>query len=173
MSREESLLSLSHAALQHIRRAFAHTHSPGLATYPEAHAILSRYTSTRAIDAALRRIDVNRTQTISFSQLADFFIAGQESLDLVSAEEGALETFTHRFTQPIHWSSIHRSAVHVLAFATRPRPLLVSGGRDGQVALWDPDTLRCVTKVSRMRTFVPIWVDAHRGHGCCYSHHTS
>lgn len=152
MSREgpvlqDSLLSLSHAALQHIRRAFAHTRTPGLATYPEAHALLSRHASPAAIDAALRRIDVNRTNTISFSLLADFLIAGQESQDLVTAEEEALDTFSHTFTQPIHWSSIHRAAVHVLVFAAKPRPLLVSGGRDGMVALWDPDTLRCVTKV--------------------------
>lgn len=144
---QSSLQSLSHASLQQIRAAFASTHTPGIATYPEAISIMSSYATQDAITAALERIDVNRTAAISFSDLANFLIAAQESLDFVARKGDAMDQFAHALTQPIHWSSIHRAAVNNLVYTTRPRGLVISGGRDGQVTLWDPATLECVTKI--------------------------
>jgi WD40 repeat protein len=100
------------------------------------------------VDSVYRSIDVNDVGFVNYSDFTNYLIASEAGLSFSS------KIYISRLTPFIQQdddssvSVIHRDAIDCLCYVRKPCPMIISGGRDGMLAIWDPDSLSLMKNIS-------------------------
>ncbi len=111
----------------------------------EFKGLISKYIPLGLVENIYRAIDVNDIGYVNYSDFTNY---------LISAEAGSTfssKTYTTRLVlfnqQDDNINVIHRDFIDSLVFVRKPCPMLLSGGRDGQISIWDPTELTLVRNI--------------------------
>lgn len=107
-------------------------------------SILSQYIPPNHVENVYKAIDVNDLGFVTYSEFTNFLIASEAGFSFSS------KVYNNRLI-PIYAqeddSNSHRDSIDNLIFVKKPCPMLISGGRDGFISLWDPETLSIMTSI--------------------------
>ena len=113
--------------------------------------LLSKYIPLHLVDNIYRSIDVNDTGYINYSDFTNYLISSEDGSTFSS------KTYSSRLVQHIqqqdhnnnNLSNIyHKDMIDCIVYITKPCSMLITGGRDGQLSLWNPETLQLITHIN-------------------------
>lgn len=111
----------------------------------EFKSMLARYIPLKLVANIYRAIDVNDVGFINYAEFTNYLIAleaGSASNDKTSSTRLALVAQQDE-TSPV----THRDFVDCMTYVSKPVPLLITGGRDGMLALWNPSNLQLLRTI--------------------------
>jgi WD40 repeat protein len=101
--------------------------------------LLAQYVPRPIVDSVYRSIDVNDVGYVNYSDFTNYLIASEAGSSF--SAKIYISRLVPLLQQEDDASIIHRDAIDCLVYVKRPCPMVITGGRDGQLSIWDPDTL--------------------------------
>lgn len=108
-------------------------------------AVIAAYIPLALVESVYRSIDVNDVGYVDFSDFTNYLIASENN-SVFSAKTYISRLVPYMQQEDIS-GIVHRDCVDTLLYLRKPCHMLVSGGRDGQLSLWDPETLQLLTNI--------------------------
>eukprot|EP01039_Chlorochromonas_danica_P001258 gene1258-1371_t len=133
--------------LTHIENCFAHS-TLGHYILSAEHFItlITQYIPYHLVDNIYRSIDVNDVGYVRYADFTNYLIASEAGFSFTT--KNFIAKLVLSFTQDDHLLGInHRDAIDCLVHVKRPCPMIITGGRDGQLSLWDPETLHLIKTI--------------------------
>eukprot|EP01033_Poteriospumella_lacustris_P012679 gene12679-9071_t len=106
----------------------------------EFRALIAEYIPVALVESVYRAIDVNDVGRVNYADFTNYLIASEAGSSFSARTVIAKLSFLHAQEEDSSLG-IHRDAIDCLLYVRKPIPMVVSGGRDGQVGLWEPDSL--------------------------------
>jgi WD40 repeat protein len=135
---------LSSVALAALRERIQSSPS-GRITFAEFKQVMKQFTNdTVAIEQIYQKIDNKNTGCITFSEFASFLLAteaGTQWAQTKNASKWVLRNDLIASPITATAASVHRDAINCICFVPKPHPMLITGGQDGQLLIWDPTDL--------------------------------
>ncbi len=114
-------------------------------TAQEFKDLIIKYIPLSLVENIYRAIDVNDLGYVYYSDFTNYLISSEAGTSFSS------KTYTTRIVmvaqQEENMGIMHRDFVDCLAYVKKPCPMLITGGRDGQISLWDPSDLSWIKHV--------------------------
>lgn len=108
-------------------------------------AVISAYIPLPLVESVYRSIDVNDVGYVDFSDFTNYLIASENNSAF------SAKTYISRLIPYLQQEDeigvVHRDCIDCLLYLRKPCHMLISGGRDGQLSLWDPETLQLLTNI--------------------------
>jgi hypothetical protein len=101
--------------------------------------VISAYIPQALVDSVYRSIDVNDVGYVNYSDFTNYLIASEAGSSF--SAKMYISRLVPYFHQDDDASIIHRDAIDCMVYVKRPCPMIITGGRDGQLSIWDPDSL--------------------------------
>jgi hypothetical protein len=114
-------------------------------TAKEFRDVISQYIPLPLVENVYRAIDVNDLGFVRYSDFTNYLIASEAGSSFSARNFMAKLSFLH--TQEDDGTQIHRDMVDCMVYTKRPCPMLITGGRDGALNLWNPETLEQMTSI--------------------------
>ena len=135
---DECLESTALAALQERIES-----SPfGRITFAEFKQVMKQFSHDHAAIAQIyQKIDIAHTGFITFSAFASFLLATEAGTEWARGKNSSHWVLRNDLIAPPNTATaatVHRDAVTCVCFMPIPHPMLISGGQDGQLLVWDP-----------------------------------
>lgn len=105
----------------------------------EFKALLSEYIPEKEIDFIYEKIDVNDEGVIKFSDFINTLIAAEDGSSF--ANNAYANKLVSKLVQEDDNHHIHKDNIDHLCFVLKPRKMIITGGRDGQISIWDAEDL--------------------------------
>jgi hypothetical protein len=116
-------------------------HLPGT----EFKELLRMYLPDSQVQQIYEKIDVSDDGFVTFMDFIDFLISSEAGTILAHALHATkLKKNVEQMDDP---RSVHRDMIDHMCYSNNPMPVLVTGGRDGKVQLWDPDELGLICSI--------------------------
>lgn len=139
---------LDQQLLSYIEQVFAESKSGDWSLRAdEFRQFLSRLSlPSSLIESVYRAIDTNDVGVVTYSDFTSYLIASEAGSSF--SEKTFISRLVLLGTQDMpSVQYVHRDFIDCLVYLAKPVGLLMSGGRDGQLAMWDPDSLNLVRLV--------------------------
>jgi hypothetical protein len=107
--------------------------------------IISKYISPSLVENIYRSIDVNDVGYVEYSAFTNFLIASEAGSSF--SARNFLARLTPYFSQENESPFLHRDAIDCMVYVKRPCPMVITGGRDGQLFLWEPEHLSLIKSI--------------------------
>lgn len=114
-------------------------------TAREFRDLISAYIPLSLVENVYRAIDVNDLGHIKYSDFTNYLIASEAGSSF--SARTFISKLSYTFAQDDDSSIVHRDMIDCLVYSRRPCPMFITGGRDGQLSIWDPDTLDIITNI--------------------------
>lgn len=101
--------------------------------------LISHYIPRPLVESVYRSIDVNDVGYVNYSDFTNYLIASEAGSSF--SAKIYISRLVPFLQQEDDASIIHRDAIDCLVYVKRPCPMIITGGRDGQLTIWDPDSL--------------------------------
>ena len=133
--------------LSNLEKAFSSSDSGNNSlTAMEFRNLMSEYIPESLIETIYRAIDVNDAGYLNYSDFTNYLIAAEAGSRFSS------QTYASRLVlavqQEADSSVMHRDFIDSLVYVRKPIPMLITGGRDGQISIWDPEELKLITHIN-------------------------
>ena len=135
---EECLESTSLVALrERIERS-----ATGSLTFAEFKHVMKQFSNDMvAIEQIYKKIDVTNMGYITFSAFASYLLATEAGTQWAkSKNESKWVLRNDLIASPITATAaiVHKDAITCVCFVPKPHPMLITGGQDGQLLIWNP-----------------------------------
>jgi WD40 repeat protein len=111
----------------------------------EFRALLSKYIPLNLVDDMYRSIDVNDMGYITYSDFTNYLITSEEGSAFSSSAYAMRLVQSTEQGEHSNWS--HRDMIDCLVYVKKPCAMIITGGRDGQLSLWNAETLELITHI--------------------------
>ena len=108
-------------------------------TSAEFKKLIAQYIPISLVENIYRAIDVNDIGHVNYSDFTNYLISSEAGSSFSSKAYTTRIVMTAQ--QEDNMAHTHRDFIDCLVFVRKPCPMLVTGGRDGVVSLWDPAEL--------------------------------
>lgn len=108
--------------------------------------LLSEFIPDSLVDTITSAIDVNDTGTIYYSDFTNYLISAGDS-DIRSGNNFANRLTMHN-NQNDQQKNTHSDSIDHIVCVRKPCPMIVTGGRDGKLILFDSDSLELIANIS-------------------------
>lgn len=109
-------------------------------------ALIAQYIPLSLVENIYRAIDVNDVGRVNYSDFTNYLISSEAGSSFSS------KAYTTRIVVAVQQedtqAAAHRDFIDCLVFVRKPCPMLITGGRDGLVSLWDPSDLSHIKSVA-------------------------
>eukprot|EP01035_Chromulina_nebulosa_P023791 gene23791-30858_t len=109
---------------------------------------LAPYVSSSQVEAMFRSMDINDIGSVSYADFTNFLITMETSTDMsrgnISKLLPAKTQAPMRIENDNDTEYYHRDNIDCLVYVHKPCSMIVSGGRDGLIGLWDTQELRLI-----------------------------
>jgi WD40 repeat protein len=107
--------------------------------------LLQRYLPEEQCQHIYEKVDVNDDGYVSFMEFIDFLISSEAGTILAHALHATkLKKCLEQVDDP---RSVHRDMIDHICYSHNPMPVIITGGRDGNVRLWDPSELALIRSI--------------------------
>ena len=132
--------------LTHFENIFTTSkHGNNSLTTAEFKSLISEYIPLKLVETICGAIDVNDTGYVNYSAFTNYLIAAE------AGSSFSARTYITRLVKSGEQSEqpgiLHRDFIDFLVYVKKPCPMVISGGRDGQLQLWEPQELSLITPV--------------------------
>jgi hypothetical protein len=128
--------------LSHFEGLFNESDRNGSLACSDFKNMIRPYIADHVVDNIYRAIDVNDTGYVTYSEFTNFLIAAEAGSSHSAKNSGSRLVMTAQ--QEEGSSANHHDFIDHMTYSTKPCPMLITGGRDGQVALWNPTDLQLI-----------------------------
>lgn len=111
----------------------------------EFKSVIAEYIPLKLVENICRAIDVNDTGYVNYSSFTSYLIAAEAGSSL--SAKTYITRLVKSHEQPEQPGILHRDFIDFLVYVKKPCPMVISGGRDGQLQLWEPQELSLITPV--------------------------
>ena len=108
--------------------------------------ILRQYLHPSQTELVYEKIDVNDEGFVSFTDFINFLISSEAGSVLAHSLHAT--KLIKRLEQLDDATVVHRDMIDHICFTLKPMPVLITGGRDGLVRLWDPNELSLLANIA-------------------------
>ena len=119
--------------------------------------LLGQYVPLEEIENIYTKIDVNNDGVVLWQEFTAFLIAAESSNRL---SEGIYShEFVVRNQQQVSkgfGKTVHKDMIECMCFISKPSPILITGGRDGKILLWNPYDLSNIGRSLYLNLFAVI-----------------
>jgi len=109
-------------------------------------AVIAAYIPLALVENVYRSIDVNDVGYVDFSDFTNYLIASENNSAF------SAKTYISRLVPYLQQEDdvgvVHRDCIDCLLYLRKPCHMLVTGGRDGQLSLWDPESLELLANIA-------------------------
>lgn len=148
--------------LTYLEKVFAQSESGNQAlTTTEFRDLMARFIPLNLVDSIYRSIDVNDVGYIKYSDFTNYLIASEEGSAFSS------KTYATRlvlnFTQEDDNTTVHKDMIDCMVYVKKPCAMVITGGRDGQLSLWNAESLDLITHIAHRDKNAVYEEELHRG----------
>jgi WD40 repeat protein len=111
-------------------------------------ALISQYIPRPIVDSVYRSIDVNDVGYVNYSDFTNYLIASEAGSSF--SAKIYISRLVPMLQQEDDASIMHRDGIDCIAYVKRPCPMIITGGRDGQLSIWDPDNLLLMKNIEHL-----------------------
>lgn len=111
----------------------------------EFRLLLSKYIPLSLVDDMYRSIDVNDVGYINYSDFTNYLIASEEGTAYSSRTYATRLVLSVEQEENATWR--HKDMIECMIYVKKPCAMIITGGRDGQLSLWNAETLELITHI--------------------------
>eukprot|EP01038_Epipyxis_sp_PR26KG_P010466 gene10466-14060_t len=127
-----------------LEESFANGYNNSL-TEKEFKLLISEYIPLELVEIIYRAIDVNDIGLIQYADFTNYLISSEAGNSFSSRMYGSRLIMDK---QQSNQDEMHTELVDCINYAGKPWNMIISGGRDGQILLWDQNDLRLIKNVT-------------------------
>jgi hypothetical protein len=127
----------------------------------EFREVMSKYIPLHLVDDIYRSIDVNDIGFINYSDFTNYLISAEEGSSFSSKTYATRLVVSMEQEEDDRWT--HKDMIDCMVYVKKPCAMIITGGRDGQLSLWNAETLLLITHIAHRDKNSVYEEELHRG----------
>ena len=129
-----------------LEQEFSYSSSiPNSLSTQEFRILLSKYIPLKLVDDMYRSIDVNDVGYINYADFTNYLITSEEGSSFSSKTYTSKLVLNAPQQEDAEWS--HKDMIDCMIYVKKPCAMIITGGRDGQLSMWNAETLQLITHI--------------------------
>jgi hypothetical protein len=110
----------------------------------EFKSLLREHLPDKQVEDIYQKIDVNGEGEITFPDFMNFLVSSEAGSNWANSMHSS--KLTLRLEQA-DGEGVHKDMIDHVCFVSKPMPMIITGGRDGNVTIWDPVHLHKIASI--------------------------